>query len=79
MTDKGYQNRRETLDTALTANGCTKDNLKLIILTHGDNDHCANAAYFSKKYEAPIALHEKDVPLVTNLTLDTFLTSIRTY
>ena len=48
MLDKGYNERKVELESALLSNGCTKENLKLIILTHGDIDHCYNSAYLSK-------------------------------
>ncbi|MBZ0286983.1 MAG: MBL fold metallo-hydrolase, partial [Anaerolineae bacterium] len=40
--------------------GCKPGSLKLIALTHGDFDHCGNAAYFRKKFGSKIALHYDD-------------------
>jgi hydroxyacylglutathione hydrolase len=60
-TGKGH---RDYLENELAKAGCTPDNLKLIFLTHGDFDHCGNAAYLRDKYHAPIALHESDKGMV---------------
>ncbi len=38
-------------------------NIKLIILTHGHNDHIQNAKYFSKLYNCKIAMSAYDVNL----------------
>lgn len=66
VLDKEFNNRKETLLNALKEQGCTKENLKLIILTHGDNDHVANAVFLRKNFNVPIALHKEDVSLVKN-------------
>lgn len=60
-TGKGH---RDYLENELSSAGCTPDNLKLIFLTHGDFDHCGNAAYLREKYHAPIVLHEDDKGMV---------------
>ena len=36
-------------------------NVKLIVLTHRHIDHVGNAAYFSKLYDAPIAMGKDDI------------------
>lgn len=41
-------------------------NVKLILLTHGHFDHVASAKYLSKRLNVPIALSEKDVPIIGN-------------
>ena len=71
--DKEYCDRREKLEESLTQIGVTEDNLKLILLTHGDNDHACNAAYFSKKYKAPIAMNKGDIFLVDSPKDDCYL------
>jgi hydroxyacylglutathione hydrolase len=68
--DKKYDNRRETVEKKLDEYGCHATNLKLIVLTHGDNDHVANASYFRKKYNTRIAMHPEDVELVYNPTIE---------
>jgi hydroxyacylglutathione hydrolase len=50
--------------------GCTPDNLKLVVLTHGDNDHVANASFIKEKYNAEIAIHSEDLELVENPSLE---------
>jgi hydroxyacylglutathione hydrolase len=60
LVDTGGTGRRAELVKALVAAGCTPANFKLIVLTHGDFDHCGNAAYLRKKYGARIAMHPGD-------------------
>lgn len=62
--DKQFDNRREALEKELNDHGCNPTNLKLIVLTHGDNDHAANAAYIRTKYHTKIAMHAADSHLV---------------
>lgn len=38
--------------------------IKLIVLTHAHFDHCQNADYFSKQFQAPIAMHRNDIGLI---------------
>lgn len=40
--------------------------IKAIILTHGHFDHCQNADYFSRLFQAPIAMSAADADLVRN-------------
>lgn len=77
MLDKGYDDRRELLEQKLQELRITKDNLKLIVLTHGDSDHCANAASLSKQYLAPIAMHPADLPMVEHLTPELYRKSCK--
>ena len=39
-------------------------NVKLILLTHGHFDHVASAKYLSKRLNVPIAMSEKDLPII---------------
>lgn len=77
VMDKTFDNRREKLLEALSAAGCTASKLKLILLTHGDNDHVANAAYLRQAFGAPIALHRDDLELVSQPTLEMLMQSYR--
>ena len=43
---------------------CEGKAIKLIVLTHGHIDHMQNAVYLSRKLQVPIAMHEKDIPLL---------------
>lgn len=43
---------------------CEGKEVRLIVLTHGHIDHMQNAAYLAQKLQVPIAMHEKDIPLL---------------
>jgi hydroxyacylglutathione hydrolase len=60
LVDTGSSNQRTVLEKELDRAGCQPGNLNLILLTHGDFDHTGNAAYLSKKFGSPIAMHEGD-------------------
>lgn len=66
LLDKQWDNRYDILLNQLKMHGCTSENLKLIVLTHGDNDHVANASALRKYFNAKIAIHEDDRALVEN-------------
>jgi hydroxyacylglutathione hydrolase len=73
--DKEFDNRRAALEKELDRHGCCAENVKLIVLTHGDNDHAANAVYFRNKYNAKIAMHKGDVDLAENPTFEKIMDS----
>ena len=77
VMDKKITNRRELLEMELEKAGCTTDNLKLVVLTHGDNDHVANAKLIKEKYNAKIAMHSADVNLVENPSLEKVMESFQ--
>ena len=60
LIDGGYSNQRTDFEKELESAGCRPGILKLIILTHGDFDHTANAAYLREKFGAKIAMHRDD-------------------
>jgi len=60
LFDTGGKNNRVELLEALEQHGCKPGNLILIVLTHGDFDHIANAAYLRNLYGAKIAMHPDD-------------------
>ncbi|NWG17985.1 MAG: MBL fold metallo-hydrolase [Chloroflexi bacterium] len=64
LIDTAKSGQRRAVETALEKAGCRPGNLRLIILTHGDFDHCGNAAYLRRKFVAPIALHPDDSGMV---------------
>lgn len=64
LIDTGATSQRKRLLAALDEADCTPGTLKLIVLTHGDFDHCGSAAYLSKKFNAPIAMHPGDLGMV---------------
>jgi glyoxylase-like metal-dependent hydrolase (beta-lactamase superfamily II) len=74
--DKEFTNRYEELKEALEEAGCKEEKLRAIILTHGDNDHVANAAKLREEYGCCIAMHEKDLELVNEVTLDKMLENL---
>lgn len=63
LIDTGCANARDKLEKALLAAGCA-DNLRLIVLTHGDFDHSGNAAYLRQRFGAGIAMHRGDSAMV---------------
>lgn len=75
--DKDFNNRRDDIDRELEKYGCTADNLKLIVLTHGDNDHVANAAYLREKYHTRIAMHKDDISLINNPSVEVLMENCR--
>ncbi|MEM7760748.1 MAG: MBL fold metallo-hydrolase [Cyanobacteria bacterium P01_A01_bin.40] len=64
LIDTGMPNQRSTIETEIENAGCQSGNLKLIILTHGDLDHCGNAAYLRQKLGTKIAMHDADLGMV---------------
>jgi Zn-dependent hydrolases, including glyoxylases len=67
--DKSFTDRCDDLEKELNKYGCYPGNLNLIVLTHGDNDHVANAAYIKDKFNSKIAMHSSDIALVDNPSL----------
>lgn len=64
LIDTGSTNQRATIERQIESIGCRPGDLKLILLTHGDFDHCGNAAYLKEKFESRIALHRGDLGMV---------------
>ncbi|MGB7444324.1 MAG: MBL fold metallo-hydrolase [Coleofasciculaceae cyanobacterium] len=64
LIDTGMPNQRSAIAQELEHVGCQSENLKLIILTHGDIDHCGNAAYLRQKFDTRIAMHYEDSGMV---------------
>lgn len=64
LIDTGMPNQRSTIEKELENAGCQSGNIKLIILTHGDIDHCGNAAYLRHKFGTKIAMHYADLGMV---------------
>jgi glyoxylase-like metal-dependent hydrolase (beta-lactamase superfamily II) len=64
LIDTGRSNKRNAIEKELEGAGCCPGNLELIILTHGDFDHCGNAAYLRKKFGSQIAMHKDDSGMV---------------
>lgn len=64
LIDTGSSNKRADLEKELVTAGCKPDNLKLIVITHGDFDHTGNAAYLRTKFGVKIAMHADDYGIV---------------
>ncbi|MBN1967527.1 MAG: MBL fold metallo-hydrolase [Anaerolineae bacterium] len=64
LIDTGRASKRRDIEQALARAGCQSGNLKLIVLTHGDFDHCGNAAYLRQKFGARLAMHEADAGMI---------------
>lgn len=64
LIDTARAGKRDVIEKELVSAGCTPENLKLIILTHGDFDHCGNAAYLREKFGTKITMHEADSGMV---------------
>ncbi len=64
LIDTGTTRQRSALENALAQAGCKPGNFRLIILTHGDFDHCGNAAYLRAKYQTKVAIHDADCGMV---------------
>lgn len=77
LRDGELTNRREILTKSLEDAGCTGQKLKLILLTHGDNDHSGNAAFLKERYQSKIAIHNDDRELVEQPTVETWMKSFR--
>ena len=75
--DKGFNNREECLSRKLDELGINSQNLKLMILTHGDLDHVYNVSYLREKYRAPVAMHRGDVGLVEEPKVDNVMSNCK--
>jgi hydroxyacylglutathione hydrolase len=64
LIDTGMAKNRSAIEKELENAGCQPGNLTLIVLTHGDFDHCGNAAYLRKKFGTRIAMHKDDSGMV---------------
>jgi len=64
LIDTGVPQQWLHLEAELIQAGCLHDNLKLVILTHGDFDHAGNCAELQRKYGAKIAMHAGDADMV---------------
>lgn len=64
LIDAGRANKRGKIEKELVSKGCLPGNLQLIVLTHGDFDHCGNAGYFREKFRTQVAMHKDDSGMV---------------
>lgn len=68
LIDTGLPQQKEILENGLKSAGCTPENLKLVIISHGDQDHTGNASFLQEKYRAKIAVHPGDINQAENGT-----------
>ena len=64
LIDTGFPWQRSKLRNALQQAGCTKANLRLVLVTHSDFDHTGNCAWLRKKYGVPVAMHRAEAAAV---------------
>lgn len=64
LIDSGVPFMFSKVKKAITRAGCEYDQLKLIILTHGDIDHTGNAVALKKAFNTTIAMHKADYAMV---------------
>ncbi|HET7839917.1 MAG TPA: MBL fold metallo-hydrolase [Rectinemataceae bacterium] len=64
LIDTGLPQQWEALDRALTAAGCSRGKLALVVVTHGDLDHYGNCARLQKEYGAKVGVHREDAPVL---------------
>jgi hydroxyacylglutathione hydrolase len=66
LIDTGYAAKHAVLEKELESAGCRPGNFKLIIMTHGDQDHTGNGAYLRRRYSVKIAMHRYETGVVEN-------------
>jgi glyoxylase-like metal-dependent hydrolase (beta-lactamase superfamily II) len=64
LIDTGVPQQWARLEAELLQAGVLPDQLKLVLITHGDYDHTGNCAELQQKYHAKIAMHPGDVEMV---------------
>jgi hydroxyacylglutathione hydrolase len=60
LIDAGVPQQWAQLDAQLAQAGVTPENLRLVVVTHGDFDHIGCCAALKKKYHVKIAMHPAD-------------------
>ena len=64
LIDTGLSMHWPRLEKELLDADCLPDQLRLVVITHGDTDHAGNCAELQKKYHARIAIHDGDLEMV---------------
>jgi hydroxyacylglutathione hydrolase len=64
LIDNGYPAKWPYVEKELQKAGCNPENLKLVVLTHGDHDHSGNSVTLKDKYGVKIAMHPDDSEMV---------------
>ena len=64
LVDCGLAMQWETLKGKLEAAGCPPAELKLLFLTHGDQDHAGNAARLQREFGVAVAAHRAEAEIL---------------
>lgn len=64
LIDTGLPMHWSRLEKQLLDAGCLPDQLRLVVITHGDTDHEGNCAELQKNYHAKVAIHDGDLEMV---------------
>ena len=65
LIDTSFPDKQGKLDAELAgAGGGPANDLRLIVLTHGDVDHAGNCAHLRRTHDVPIAIHRQDAEMV---------------
>lgn len=64
LIDTGLSFSWKKLESELISAGALPDKLKLVILTHGDQDHSGNCKRLKEKYKTNIAIHRDDYSII---------------
>lgn len=63
LIDTGVAEQWLKLKKELSAAGCAPQNLKLVVITHGDADHAGNGSNLQTEYGAKVAIHAGDAAM----------------
>jgi len=64
LIDSGDPSDQGKLVRELAKRQVKPNNLRLVVLTHGDFDHSGNAAFLQTSFGVPIAMHKEDAGMV---------------
>ncbi len=64
LVDTGTPGDWARLTAGLAAAGCTKETLRLVVITHGDFDHVGCAKRLRSEWGVPVAAHRGDLGLM---------------
>jgi glyoxylase-like metal-dependent hydrolase (beta-lactamase superfamily II) len=62
LIDCGYPGDRRQVLESLADLGHAPDAVEAVLITHAHNDHIGSAEYLSRTFDAPVFLHEAEVP-----------------
>lgn len=73
--EKNYSDKWEILDQVMEKHGVNPSNFHYLLLTHGDNDHVANAFSVHQKYGGKTGIHRDDRHFITDPTPEDYIAS----